>query len=69
MEKVIVLEFVEVLMKAAAIAQLSPSECRRYYDKRIEECDIGLVVMYACSINETAGDDSSKGRLLFSQSH
>ena len=48
-------------MKAAAITQLSPSECRRYYDSRIEECDIGLIVMYACSINETAGDDSSKG--------
>ncbi len=60
-EKIIIHEFVERLMKAAAITQLSPSECRRYYDSRIEECDIGLIVMYACSINETAGDDSSKG--------
>ncbi len=60
-EKVIIREFAEALMKAAAITQLSPSECRKYYSSRIEECDSGLIVMYACSINETAGDDSSKG--------
>lgn len=46
---------------AKALMQLNPNECRRYYDQRVEECESTLIVMHACDINETAGDDSSKG--------
>jgi hypothetical protein len=59
-ERVIIEE--RVMLKAAKVATaLNPQKCRRYYGQRIEECDTGLIVMYACSINERAGDDSSKG--------
>lgn len=48
---------------AKAMPRINPDDCRKYYDKRIEECDGGLVVMYACSIGEFANDDSEKGGL------
>ncbi|MCL6478972.1 MAG: hypothetical protein K6T65_11240, partial [Peptococcaceae bacterium] len=41
--------------------QLDPIECRRYYEKRLEQCPNGIVVGYACSKNETAGDSQSRG--------
>jgi hypothetical protein len=51
-----------IMAKATrAASMLDPNQCRRYYDKRIEECATGLVVMHSCDIDETAGDDSSKG--------
>ncbi len=34
---------------------------RRYYDELLSECPNGVVVTYACDLNETAGDDSRKG--------
>jgi hypothetical protein len=46
---------------AKAGPQINPDDCRKYYDRRIEECPGGLVVMYACSIDEVAGDDPQKG--------
>jgi caspase domain-containing protein len=40
---------------------VNPEECRKYYDKCIEDCARELVVMHACSIGEVAGDDEQKG--------
>jgi hypothetical protein len=40
---------------------LHSNDCRLYYDNRIEECPNGLVVLYGCSIDQTAGDDASTG--------
>jgi hypothetical protein len=40
---------------------LNESECRRYYDKQIEESSPGLIVLHACGAGETSGDDSEKG--------
>ena len=40
---------------------LNPSQCRIYFDKAISQCDNGLVVMNACSLNETAGESDSGG--------
>lgn len=34
---------------------------RKYYDDLIEQCHDGIVVTYACDLDETAGDDSRKG--------
>jgi len=48
---------------AKAGPTINPADCRKYYDKRIQECDGGLVVMYACSTGEFANDDSEKGGL------
>jgi len=48
-------------MLAKAARRFDPDECRKYYDKRIEECGDALVVMYACSLGEKAGDDDQKG--------
>jgi hypothetical protein len=41
--------------------RLNPSECRRFFDKVISDCDGGIVVMNSCSINETAGESGSEG--------
>ncbi len=55
-------EFSEGLKAAMRkVFTLNPTDCRKYYDLRIEECEATLVVMHACSINETAGDNSENG--------
>ena len=46
---------------AASRQRLNPKHCREFYDKRIAECESGIVVMNSCSINETAGESSSSG--------
>ena len=48
---------------AAAIEKrdIDGIEARRYYDEIISSCDNGIVVAYACDLNETAGDDSRNG--------
>lgn len=48
---------------AKAGPRINPEDCRKYYDERIKECDGGLIVMYACSKDEFANDDSEKGGL------
>jgi hypothetical protein len=40
---------------------LHETECRKYFDKRIEECPEGLIVLRSCSKYETSGDDAEKG--------
>jgi Caspase domain len=35
--------------------------CRNYYDQLIKDCPTGLVVLFGCSINQTAGDDGGSG--------
>lgn len=40
---------------------LHPDDCRRYYDERIAACDVGLVVLHACSVDETAGEIATRG--------
>lgn len=37
------------------------SKCRAYFNKKIEECSSGLVVMNSCDLNETAGENASRG--------
>ncbi len=49
----------EMLAKAAS--RFHPEDCRRYYDKRIQECASDLVTMYACDTDEKAGDDDKRG--------
>lgn len=39
----------------------NPIECRKYFDGAISACEDGLVVMNACAINETAGEDELNG--------
>jgi len=42
-------------------ADLNPSDCRLYYDREIERCSEGVVVLYGCSIGEEGNDDSQRG--------
>jgi len=49
----------ETLAKAAS--RFNSDDCRRYYDKRIQECASELVVMYACATGQLAGDDDQRG--------
>jgi hypothetical protein len=44
-----------------AKSDLNRQDCRRYYEKKISEAPLGLVVMYGCDVNETSGESSSKG--------
>ncbi|MGB7283336.1 MAG: caspase family protein, partial [Candidatus Acidiferrum sp.] len=49
----------EKLAKAGPV--LHPDDCRKYYDERITSCADELVVMYACSVGQSAADDSRTG--------
>ena len=40
---------------------MDKQKARRYYDEQLLKCPRGLVVMQACDIDETAGDDEKKG--------
>lgn len=52
-----------MITKADSMApSLNESDCRIYFDKKIKECPPGLVVMYACSRGETAGETGLGGR-------
>jgi len=51
----------EAMTYDSAIKTLDLSECRRYFDKRITECDSGIVVINSCDVKETAGETSNKG--------
>jgi len=46
---------------AKADAVVDPKESRKYYDKSIADCSDGIVVLFGCSIGETAGDDAQRG--------
>lgn len=41
--------------------KLDAAQCRQYFEKRISECENGIVVMNACKIDETAGETESTG--------
>ena len=40
---------------------IDPDACRRCYDHEIDECAVGIVVLYGCSVNQTAGDSDLRG--------
>jgi len=46
---------------AEARAVLNRSECRKYFEAQLGKCSSGIVVGYACSKDETAGDSQSRG--------
>lgn len=48
-------------MDSALGKKPNPIECRTYFDKAISACEGGLVVMNACAIDETAGEDELAG--------
>jgi hypothetical protein len=45
----------------AAARRFGVSNCRRYFNQKIEECPSGLIVLHSCDVNEAAGDDSRRG--------
>ncbi|MTI82405.1 MAG: caspase family protein [Firmicutes bacterium] len=60
-EKDIITEERMIAKFSEAKAELNPLECRKFFEKQLEKCHNGIVVGYACSKNETAGDSQSKG--------
>ncbi len=60
-EKDIITEAAMAAKFMEARAELNASECRKYFEKKLEECSNGIVVGYACSKNGTAGDSESRG--------
>ena len=53
----------KMMRKSLAMADSIPdaAQARFYYDKQISECPSGLVRLFGCSLNETAGDDAQLG--------
>lgn len=43
------------------IQTVTSSECRKYFDKEIDDCNPGLVVMNSCDLNEYAEESASRG--------
>ncbi|WP_196360376.1 caspase family protein [Vibrio anguillarum] len=60
-EESIVKAAMESFSKARKISDLTPVECRKYYEKSISDASNGLIVTHACSISETAGDSTNYG--------
>lgn len=58
-----VTRMVESMMAKAmkAESEIHPADCRKYFDSKLAECPAGLVVLYACSVGQTAGDSESQG--------
>lgn len=55
-------EVAREMIKAARMrAEIHPDKCRRLFDHELGEAPPGLVVMWACSPGETAGDDELRG--------
>ncbi|MGO9605369.1 MAG: caspase family protein [Candidatus Binataceae bacterium] len=54
-------ELAKSFNKLSVSSLLDTDECRRYFDKWIESCPDELVIMYACSVGERAGDDDERG--------
>lgn len=53
----IIHEYASLIEKRA----MDGMSARKYYDELISLCPSGVVVTYACDLDETAGDDSRKG--------
>jgi len=52
----------DVIAKAdSQVLELNPLDCRKYYDQTITQCENGLVILFACEIDETAGESSTTG--------
>jgi hypothetical protein len=41
--------------------QISPAECKKYYNNKILECPEQIIIGQACNIGELAGDSNSTG--------
>ena len=50
--------FAEAMRKSAS---MTPDQCRYYYDREIQRCSSGLVLLWACAVGQTAGDDGARG--------
>jgi len=46
---------------AASGLSLNPENCRKAFDKAVEDAPGTQIITHACKINETAGDDSETG--------
>lgn len=51
----------EMAKALKSIPMLNSQRCRAYYDQVLRECATGLVVLFACSIDERANDDGTMG--------
>lgn len=59
LETITLAEELRAMEKRASV--INPAECRRFFEKKLSDCPSGLVVLFACSVNETAGDSASQG--------
>lgn len=62
------IERTQLLQKSAMLtlesfseSAFNPSNCRKYFDSKVEQCADSLVVIHSCEINQTAGDDPIQG--------
>lgn len=50
-----------LVFDSASIQTANSSECRKYFNTKIEDCDPGLVVMNSCDLNEYAQENANRG--------
>lgn len=60
-ERVSIVEKMAMLAFTESAPRINAENCRKYFDKKLEECPEALVVIHSCAIGQTAGDDSEKG--------
>lgn len=60
-EKNVLEKMYEFSARVETRSAMSIAEARKYYEDQIMICSPGLVILNACDLDETAGDDSRKG--------
>lgn len=50
-----------IAKRAIEASTIHPEDCRRYFDRAISECPPGIVVLFGCSVGQTAGDSQADG--------
>ncbi|PHM81165.1 hypothetical protein CHH38_13260 [Acinetobacter nosocomialis] len=53
--------FESMVYDSATTQYIDIQECRKYFDKKIKESNLGLVVMNSCDLNEYAGENEKRG--------
>jgi hypothetical protein len=64
--KELLIESTKYAAFSAVQKQLNPTDCKIYYNARINECSPSLVILYSCSPDQLAGENEKGG--YYSQS-
>lgn len=60
-ERILEAAMESLILDSAHRQKPTASECRKYFNQKIEACNPGLVVMNSCNLNETANETQTQG--------